>query len=128
MSRTSLIDGRLADGTKPGNLLHHFPSTVTIQSRASGQDALGQPSGAFANVTGLVNIACSVGLPKGQAQRTPIDVTLHEDQEILLAGYFPSITTAMQAVVTGGATYLILSVFQDPLSQFTRLAVERVSI
>ena len=119
-------------------LADFYPSLCSLQSRAADVDvfgapvvdAYGVPNGAYADVAGLTGIACSVNQPPraSQAQeiRLPDKTVVSATHRIALAGYYPTITTAMVAVV-GTVTYNVLSVAHDAQSASTWLLVELVT-
>lgn len=108
-----------------------MPSLCTIQSKTDTRDSAGQPIPTWANLTGHVNIPCAVG-PGVQSRGGTNEVRLVDEtltiipRQVLLQGYYPSITSLMQAVI-GGVTYRVLGVEADSSHQITRLNVEEVS-
>jgi len=119
-------------------LADFYPSLCTLQSRAADDElwgapsvnAYGVPDGDLADVVGLIGLACSVNQPprSSQAQETrfPDKTVTTATHCIALAGYYPTITTAMVAVV-GAVTYNVLSVAHDAQSASTWLLVELVT-
>lgn len=123
-----LIDPRML-----GRLSRFYPSSVTIQQASTSLAADGQPVASWSDVTGLTGLAGSVG---------PVDLTRADRAEtrrpeftevarrrlISLAGAYPTITSAMRAVVDGTDTYNILAVELDSHGVTTRLYGEAVSV
>jgi len=118
-------------------LADFYPSLCTFQDRSADVDmfgaphvnAYGVPDGVLADVAGLIGLACSVNRPpSNQAQevRLPDKTVVRAPHRIALAGYYPTITTAMVAVV-GGITYNVLSVAHDAQGASTWVLVELVT-
>lgn len=101
--QSSFIDSRMLDNLVATG---HFPSLCTIQAYVDGTDTYGEPTQTWANVTGLVDIPCSVSLSTGKevkGKENEYGITTHR---ISLAGTYPTITRLQRAVV-GGITYEI---------------------
>jgi head-tail adaptor len=110
-----------------------YPSTITIQQDAGGQDTAGQPTANWVNLANHVNLPCAVapispGIPEAREDRTRTETVAIATTHIALRGYYPAITTLMRAVVTGGRTYDILGVEHDSQGKTTRLKCEVVSL
>ena len=106
-----------------------FPSLATIQVKSVTLDDYGQEVETWANVVGMVDVACAKAPPQGlrgaiEQQRASYTTT---DQiwEVLLQGAYPTITTRHRAVVDG-ATYDIDAVETDQTGTVTRLRVRTV--
>lgn len=95
--QTSFIDSR-----RNAALTANFnPSLCTIKAPTAGEDAYGQPTQTWANVTGLVNIPCSIALSSGRevkGTQNEYGITTHR---IALNGVYPTITRLHRAVVDG---------------------------
>lgn len=110
-------------------LADFYPSLCDMQTRATGVDPYGVPNGAWANVTGLTGLACSVNRPPRatpQEVRTADDTVITTAHRIALAAYCPAATPALRAVVDGVA-YNIESVNHDPQHASTTLLAELVT-
>jgi hypothetical protein len=121
---TTLVHPQMMAG-----LAKFYPSSCTMQQRAVGVSAYGRRNGALANVSGLVGIACSVNRVRNttapQEVKRSDSTVVTATHIIALAGYYPTITTAMVAVV-GSVVYDILSVEQVQDASM-ELMVERVT-
>lgn len=109
------------------DLAAFFPNLCTIQQATPTRDGYGQPLSSWATLT--ADIPCRVApitsLSQGEARRAGMTVTT-ATYTVALAGYYPVLTAAMQAVVAG-VTYNILDVTHDGSSVYTTLLVERVT-
>lgn len=102
-----------------------FEQTVTIQQRATGQDAYGQPVETWQDVTGMKNLPCVIFPSGGQeVKRENLTYTV-STHKIQLQHAKPSITPAMRAV-SGGVTYDILLVETDPMGLSSKIICEVV--
>lgn len=113
-----------------------FDSTCTIKALPSPLTLgpSGSPIAEYATVSGLSNIACMKAVPavalaspdvaemKSEARQTTTN-----DWHVLLDSYYPTITTAMRAVVDGD-TFDIVNVDNDSQFKMTRLRLREVSI
>jgi len=108
-----------------GSMPFIFPSLVTIKTLTGTRDAAGQTIPSPANLISHVGLACR--LSPLRANEMPGTVMVVSNALYLtLAGYYPLITTAMQAVV-GSLAYNIRAVEHDGTHSITRLVVERVT-
>ena len=107
-----------------------FDRTGTIKQRTDTRDAVGQPIPAWANLAGHIDLPCRVApvtsLSRASRAPGPDMTTTRVTHVILLPDDYPSVTTAMQAVV-GGATYQIVTVIRDSEQRMTELEVEVVT-
>lgn len=118
---TTLVHPRLFQA-----LAAFYPSLCTIQQATETRDAAGQPIPAWANLAGHVDIDCRLG-PAGGGERKAVNqVYTIATHTIHLAGYYPSITTKMRAVVDGAA-YDILLTASDGNEHHTKLVCQVVS-
>jgi hypothetical protein len=126
MAATPLIHPSLM-----ASLRNCFPSSCDIQAATSSRDSFGGDSQTWANVSGLTSLAsmivpASLGRPERQEQRQ-VNMTVKTVTHIIsLQGSYPSITTALRAVVSS-INYNILSAEQDSQGVTTRLLVELVT-
>lgn len=118
--------GTLISPRMLGSLTAFYPSLCTIQQNTPVADSYGQPIAAWANLAGHVGLACAVMSGGGREMKLPNQTYTVASHVILLAGHYPTITTAMRAVV-GGVNYDILSVESDSQSTMTRLACQVVT-
>lgn len=89
-----------------------YPLLCTIQTSTETQDAVGEPIPSWGALIGHIALHCRVG-PAGGGEQKRADGTLtRATHTIALAGYYPTLTTKMRAIV-GGATYDILGVQHD---------------
>lgn len=113
-----------------GGLATFFGRTCTIQENAPTRDAAGQPQDSWANLTGHVALPCRVApvtalSRAARVERDDMTVTTYS-HVIILAGAYPAITTAHQAVIDG-VNYQIVNVVRDSSLVATELQVEVVS-
>ena len=116
-----LIDPRMM-----GQLGTFYPGSCTIQQGTETLDAAGQPSYTWTNLAAHTAIPCHVAPAGGGEVKGPDYTTVIYSHTIALAGYYPTITAAMRAVV-GAATYDVLAVENDSLGKSTRLRVQVVT-
>lgn len=122
-----------------------LPSRCTVQARrdsdadgVSDLDEYGQPLGGGADgdagnpdwltLAGLVDIPCRLTHDQragGERERTTSTST-QQMHRLVLDGYYPTLTTAMRALVDGTA-YDIDEVIHDGAQTLTRLRVERTT-
>lgn len=105
-----------------------FPSLCTITEWTGvTRDAHGvkqqSPSTVFTDIP--CRIAPIASLRQGESRRADMTVTT-ATLTVALAGYYPTVTSAMQAVLAG-VTHNILDVKHDGSSVYTTLQVERVT-
>jgi len=106
-------------------LADFFPQGCTIQQASISQDAAGAEIRAYADVIGLVDVACRVAPAQGGERNTAEMTYLDATHRIVLAGSYPQITEAMRAVVDGQAYDILLSAL-DAEGAITRLSVKLV--
>lgn len=107
-------------------LASFFTSTCSIQSRADTADGIGGVSSTWANVSNLGTVPCCVGMVgKGEVQEGDRLIT-YGLVEIVLNGYYPSITTAHRCVV-GSTIYNILNVGHGVGNFYTSLTCQAAS-
>ena len=120
-----LIDSRLW-----GKLADRMPQTCAIQFIGSTtRGASGQAKNTYVPLEGRESIPCqfSIGYRLGNQESTPPSMTLTSKQGLCrLRGYYPDITTPMQAVI-GDVTYNIVSVIPDSQKFQTLLILEAVT-
>jgi hypothetical protein len=125
---------RQATTTDPAMLAElagFFDSTCTIRKKgAASSDTVGQPTTAFGDYAGHVDLACRVAplssLSSGGRKTLPEMVVSTTAVIIMLAGNYPTITTAMHAVV-GSTTYQVVNVIGDSEALCTELVAEVVT-
>jgi hypothetical protein len=123
MRELTLVHPRLLE-----TLGAYFPQTGTVQARAEGEDAAGQPNGAFADVAGLGDLPCRV-MPsslRGQEVKGRDQTYAITTHTILLQGYYAGIAPTMRFVV-GVQAYDILLVEADAHSSLTQLQARIVT-
>lgn len=118
----------ITDAAMLADLAAFFDSTCTIRKKgAASSDTVGQPTTAFGDYAGHVSLPCRVApvssLSAGGRQTLPEMVTSTTAVVIVLAGHYPTITTAMQAVV-GSTTYQVTNVISDSEGLCTELVAE----
>lgn len=99
-----LISPRLFD-----QLGAFYPDTCTIQAAIESQDAANQPVKNWADLAGHVAIPCAVSRPRGGERHTTHQIYSVATHTIALAGYYPSISEKMRAIVFGQAYDILLS-------------------
>lgn len=102
-----------------------YPSTCTIQQATESQDAAGQLIRTWANVSGHVDIPCAVASVGGD-EREGNETYVLATHRIALRGYYPNITEAMRAVVSG-VNYDIERVHHDSQGVSTYLDVQVIT-
>lgn len=105
----------------------YFPSTLAIQESTPTRAADGADVESWAAVTGLEALRCYISPIVGSHERRREDMTNSDRQRsCMLASYYPTITEAMRAVVTGvgAGTWRITRVEHDEPGAFTRLTLE----
>lgn len=107
-----------------------FPSLCTIQEPGTPTtDSYGSKTYPWPTLAGHTDIPCRIApiasLRQGESRRADMTVTT-ATLTVALAGYYPTVTSAMQAVIAG-VTYNILDVKHDGSSVYTTLQVERVT-
>jgi len=119
----TLVDGPalLAD------LAAFFVSLCTIQQASTTRDGYGQPASTWTTLTADIDcrVAPITSSRRGESRRAGMTVTT-ATHVVALAGYYPAVTAAMQAVI-GNVTYNILDVTHDGSSVYTTLLVERLT-
>ena len=107
-----------------------YVATCTIQEATETQDAYGQPIPAWANVVGLIDLACSiapiiVATPQDTERRRSDGILEIASHHIAFPEYYSGIEPIMRAVVDS-VVYDILAVEHDSHSAMTRLRVRIV--
>ena len=107
-----------------------YNATCTIKERGTETaDAVGQMIPAWSALSGHADIACRIAPLEASraARRQREEMTVSTTAlVVVLAGFYPSITTAMRAVVAG-VTYTIVRVLEDSEALCTELIVEAVT-
>lgn len=101
---------------------HMFDKTATIQTYTEAQSESGEVTRTWSSLHTLV--PCIVGPAGGSEYRSAqltLGITYHQ---ILLGGYYSTITPLMRAVVSG-VTYEISVVEHDAEAALTRLTCKR---
>ncbi len=105
-----------------------FVKLCTIQTATITQDASGEPTESWTNLSGHISLSCSIGRGDGRVKGeqvrdnmtltfTPLKVTLFDS--------YPAITSRHRALIEGIA-YNILDVYRDSLGYSTVLQVVSV--
>ncbi len=102
-----------------------YPQQATIQSRTDTTNAIGELVPAWADVAGLTGLAARRSPAGGRESKQAHEVYTRATDIVALAGYYPTITTAMQCVISG-ETLDILLVEHDAQHITTRLVCEVV--
>jgi len=105
---------------------HFYPSTVTIQQYTPARDTDGAEIKAWADVAGLVDLACSRAAQGGNEQRRPDGTIAISPWRVAITGYYVDIVPKMRAVL-GGVNYDILAVQHDSQSDQTYLVMETIT-
>ena len=94
----------------------------------------GWPTAAYVAVTGLVDIRCmkavvaqDIGSPLAYEKKAQGDSITSNDWHVLLETYYPTITTAMRAIIDG-VTFDIVGVDNDSQFSMTRIRVRQASL
>lgn len=107
---------------------NHYASTVTIQYAVVTQDSYGEESAGWTTLTGHASLPCRIA-PQQQfsrEQRSQAQLYAVHVWDIAVAGYYPTITEEMRAVVDGTA-YDIELVQHDGNHEMTHLQVRVVT-
>ena len=107
------------------SLTRAFPTLCTIQTLTGTRAATGQTIPSPVNLAGHIGLACRLS-PLRAGEQLGMMTIGSNAMHLTLAGYYPAITTAMQAVGSGVA-YNIRAVEHDGTHTITRLVVERVT-
>jgi hypothetical protein len=120
-----------------------FVSHCTAQAPSGGKTPYGQPSGAFVNVSGLVNIPCmDAVLSSGAIQATEVrqleEILSSSFRHVVLNGYYPAFFTdgvggrgGQQLgwrVIVDGVIYNLMGAEPDSQNSQTRLKLELVTL
>ena len=115
-----------------------FVSACTIQAPDGNYSASGQPSGTYADVSGLVGIQCmdapdiTQQVKVGANQiRNVAEITDVADRHVLLDAYYPTLQAGWRAgwrAIVDGITYNIFGVESDSQRTQTRVKLQAVSI
>lgn len=109
-----------------------FPSRLTIQAATVGRSPTGAVTTTWANVAGMVDLACRVAPQSGGETRTPERVTTQDVQTCVVPLDLADVTTRQRALVDG-EPFDIVSVDYDGQQQpgshrrLTRLTLKVVS-
>lgn len=106
---------------------NHYAGTVTIQQNTPTNDSAGQEIPSWANLSGHVDLSCRKA-PREQFSRearSQAQIYAVHVWEIAIAGYYPTITEEMRAVVDG-INYDIELVQLDGNRKTTRLQARKV--
>lgn len=103
-----------------------FVTTCTVQANTPSRTSLGEQTDSWANVTGLVDLACSLAPVGVTTQRTPMGIWVNATHRLLLSGYYSTIQTK-HSVVIAGTRYAIEGVEHDSQQTMTRLALRLVA-
>lgn len=102
-----------------------FVHRCTIQQASTTQNEIGEPVETWADLPGHVDLPCRVA-PLSMDERAELQLTVTQRTiTVLLAGSYPSVTTAHRALVDGTA-YNILAAERDSEGVTTRLIAEVV--
>jgi hypothetical protein len=123
-SLTLELDGIMAAALATGLFVSsctitELPSPITLGPS-------GAPTDAYVNVTGMVGIQCMKAplmvnnLKMDDETRRVEHILTEADEHVLLASYYPLITTKNRAVIDG-VDYIIMAVEHDSQGKMTRL-------
>lgn len=106
---------------------NHYASLCTIQTRTDTADSYGQLIPSWGNLADHVSLRCRIAPYQqfSREQRTQAQLYAVHVWEVNIAGYYPSITEKMRAVIDGVA-YDIEIVQPDGNDKTTHLQVRRV--
>lgn len=119
--------GIVHPGLLPKLAPNHYAGTVTIQESSPTNDSAGQEIPNWANLAGHVDLSCRKA-PQQQFSRearSQAQIYAVHVWEIAIAGYYPTITEEMRAVVDG-INYDIELVQLDGNRKTTRLQARKV--
>lgn len=113
-----------------------FGSLCTLQQPSGNLGPSGAPDGTYADVVGLVDIACTAPPPsEARIQATEVkamaEIMAVELKHVLLSGYYPACeggaAVGWRAVVDG-VDYDLLGAESDSQGMMTRLAIKLAEI
>ena len=111
-------------------------SLFTAQAPTGALDASGVPTGAFADVAGLVDIRCTAP-PTSEAKITATEakqlfqIGSSEDRHVLLDAYYPTLDAGWRAgwrCVIDGTIWDLLGVEHDSQFQMSRVSIHLGSV
>ena len=105
-----------------------YTSACTIEVATESRTALGEVTRTWANLTGHVNLACSLTVPlalRSGETETGEQIFVRRDKRLAFSGAYTSITEKHRAVVDG-VTYDIESVTIDSQGKTTHLGLELI--
>jgi head-tail adaptor len=108
------------------SLADFLPLALTVQTRASGRDAFGQPSGAWASLAGHVSLPAALSPAQGREVKGAAQSYAIASHLAVISGAHSDITTGMRALI-GSTSYDIVSVDVDDTGTLTQLALQVVS-
>lgn len=104
----------------------HFPDTGTVQLRTE-TNTKGNPSNAWADISGMVDIACLIAAPISRGVAESRQPAYAERTHLaLLAGSYTAIDPTIHRFVSGGVNYDILGAEHDSQGVTTRLHLREV--
>jgi hypothetical protein len=126
MKSGATVDPRMVPG-----LARDFPKLVDIQARTDGRTATGSIVPAWTTRPGLNAIPCRKGVPSmsagGTEKRTPMIAVVEEnDAYIVLAGYFPQISSKDCALFEG-VRWDIVNINSDSAGALTYLKIRALN-
>jgi len=103
-----------------------YPSVCTIQTATLAQDSYGEPTPIWSDLADHAELMCRLS-PAGERETRRLGLVVEETTHVAaLAGYYPTVTPAMRAVVDG-MVYDITGVRSDGQGMTTWLGMKRVT-
>lgn len=103
----------------------HFPATGTVQVKTV-TNPLGNPTNAWANVAGLVDLPCLLEAAAADEEREPEFAYATRTHKALLDDAYTAIDVTAHRFVSGGTNYEILGVQFDSQGATTTLHLREV--
>jgi len=108
-------------------LWRFYAFTVDIQQYTPTQNSYGEEVKAWATVTGLDDLDCTIAPVSGREVKRPDGIIAFSPWRIALTSQHTNIIPKMRAVASNGKTYDILVVEHDSHAHQTSLDVEIVT-
>ena len=108
-------------------LWRFYAFTVDIQQYTPTQNTYGEEVKAWADVTGLTDLDCTIAPVRGREVKRPDGIIAFSPWRIALTGQYTNIIPKMRAIGSNGKTYDILAVEHDSHAHQTSLDVEIVT-
>lgn len=123
MQERGIVHARLLTTLTP----NFYPSLCTMQEPHAVSNASGDETTAPTAVTGLVDLACRIAPANTRETRAAQQTYVEGMMQVDLAGYYPSITSKMIAVIDGKSWSMEGEPQSDGQQATTRFFVREVA-